>query len=56
MLTKNSVVKMENLVVNHKSQPIKSNPECIKMNPVYLNVVKHEKYILIVSASTSVLF
>ena len=27
MITKNSVVKFQNLVMNHKLQPIKSNPE-----------------------------
>ena len=26
MITKNSVAKFKNLVVNHKSQPFKSNP------------------------------
>ena len=27
MITKNSDVKIQNLVVNHESRPIKSNPE-----------------------------
>ena len=26
MITKNSVMKIQNLVVNHESRPIKSNP------------------------------
>ena len=26
MITKNSVVKIQNLVLNHKSRPVKSNP------------------------------
>ena len=26
MITKNSVVKIQNLVVNHESRPVKSNP------------------------------
>ena len=29
MITKNSVVKMQNLVVNHESGPIKLNPEVL---------------------------
>ena len=27
MITKNSAVKIKNLVVNHESQPLKSNPD-----------------------------
>ena len=27
MITKNSVVEIQNIVMNHKSQPVKSNPE-----------------------------
>ena len=27
MITKNSVVKIQNVVANHKSQPIKLNPD-----------------------------
>ena len=27
MITKNSVVEIQNLIVNHESQPIKSNPD-----------------------------
>ena len=30
MTTKNSVVKIQNLLVNHESQPAKSNPEMIR--------------------------
>ena len=26
MITKNSVLKIQNLVVNHESRPVKSNP------------------------------
>ena len=26
-ITKNSVVKIQNVVVNHKSRPVKSNPD-----------------------------
>ena len=29
MITKNLVVKTQNLVVNHESQPLKSNPKSI---------------------------
>ena len=29
MMTKNSVVKIQNLTVNHKPRPIKSNPVCV---------------------------
>ena len=29
MITKNSVVKIENLVLNHESRPVKSNPGII---------------------------
>ena len=34
MITKNSVVKIENLVVNHKSQPVKLKPVLHYQNPL----------------------
>ena len=30
MITKNSVVKIQNFVVNHESRHVKSNPEYVK--------------------------
>ena len=29
MITENTVVKIQNLIVNHESQPVKSNPDSI---------------------------
>ena len=35
MITKNSVVEIQNIVMNHKSQPVKSKPENASQKAVF---------------------
>ena len=56
MMTKNLVVKIQNLVVNHESRPVKSNSVCPKIseeNTVWILLSvrnkKHKSIVLICS-------
>ena len=49
MITTNSVMKFQNLIVNHESWPIESNPESLKKNDQLLIDVFYLSFIFIIS-------
>ena len=45
MIRKNSVVKIQNLIVNHKSRPVKSNSVSLDANQIKYGVVEVANFI-----------